>query len=146
MRKSAILAAAFVAACYLTISAGAQPPEKGGKDDKGGPPGKGGPGFPGGPGGFGMKRGKPGEIMPPFLVDQLKMSDEQKKALADLQKDVDAKMDKLLTDDQKKQLKEMQDRGPGGFPGGKGGDPKGPPPGGDKGKGGPGGDKGKGGV
>jgi hypothetical protein len=56
---------------------------------------------------------------------------------------VDAKLDKILTEEQRKQLKEMKDRRPGGgfgFPGGPGGGPGGP---GEKG-GGPG-EKGKGG-
>jgi hypothetical protein len=95
-------------------------------------------GGPGGPGGrFGFP--KPGQILPDFMQDQLKLTDDQKKKLADLQKDVDDKLDKLLTDDQRKQLKEMMDRGPGGRrgPGGPGGD--GGPGGGRRGPGGPGG-------
>ena len=63
--------------------------------------------------------------MPPFVQDQLRLTDEQKKQVADLQKDVDGKLDKILTAEQKKQLQEMRDRGPGG-PGGFG-PPGGPP-------------------
>ena len=79
----------------------------------------------------------PGQILPPFVQEQLKLTDDQKKQLDALQKDLDAKLDKLLTDDQKKMLKEMRERGPGRpggdrGPGGPGGD-KGPRPGGDKG-------------
>jgi len=59
------------------------------------------------------------------LQDQLKLSAEQKKQLAELQRDVDGRLDKLLTDEQRKQLKEMRDRGPGG-PGGFGGPGRGP--------------------
>ncbi len=55
----------------------------------------------------------PGQILPPFLQEQLKLTDDQKKQLDALQKDLDAKLDKLLTDDQKKMLKEMRERGPG---------------------------------
>lgn len=83
-------------------------------------------GFPkGGPGMMppGMMVGppQPGQVMPPFLRDLLKMSDEQKKQLDELQKDVDAKLGKILNDDQKKLLDDMKKmRGPGGF---------GPPPG-----------------
>ena len=83
----------------------------------------------GGPGGGPMMifRGPPpGEVLPLPLQDQLGLTDEQKKQLADIQKDVDAKLGKLLTDDQNKQLKGLRDGGPGGmmaFPGG-------PPPGG----------------
>jgi hypothetical protein len=91
----------------------------------GGPGGKGpgGPGGPGGkgpgglggkgPGGFGGPP-QPGQIMPVFIQDQLKLSADQKKQLEDLQKDVDGKLGKILTEDQQKQLKEIQDRGPGG--------------------------------
>ena len=68
----------------------------------------------------------PGQILSPFMQEQLKITDEQKKQLDALQKDLDAKLDKLLTDDQKKMLKEMRERCPGR-------------PGGDRG---PGGDKG----
>ncbi len=107
---------------------------------QGGPGGPGGPGSPGGPGGFGPPP-RPGQILPGFIQEALKLTDDQKKELGELQKEVDAKLDKILTDDQKKQLKEMRPpRGPGG-PGGPGGDrgPGGPPPGdrGDRGPGGP---------
>ncbi|SRR6266851_49374 len=95
-------------------------------------PGGGGPGGPGGPGGRGPGGfggpPQPGQIMPSFLQDTLKLTAEQKKQLEELQKDVDAKLGKILTDDQKKQLKEMREGfGPGG-PGGRG--PGGGPPGG----------------
>jgi hypothetical protein len=85
-------------------------PDKGGKG-KGGPDkGKGGPPDRGGRGG----PPQPGQILPEFLQDQLEMTDAQKKELATLQKDVDAKLDKILTKKQKEQLKEMRERGPGG--------------------------------
>jgi Spy/CpxP family protein refolding chaperone len=51
---------------------------------------------------------QPGQIMPGFLQGTLKLTDDQKKQAGELQKDVDAKLDKLLTDEQKKQLKEPQ--------------------------------------
>ena len=86
------------------------------------------PGGPGGrpggrPGGFGGPPA-PGQIMPSFLQETLKLSDEQKKELEALQKEVDAKIEKILNDEQKKQLKEMRERGgrPGGHPGRPGGD------------------------
>jgi hypothetical protein len=125
MRKCALLTFALSAAFFLALTAAAQPPG-GDKGGKGGPGGK----------GFGM-RPRPGQIMPPFLAERLKLTDDQKKAVADLQKDVDAKLDKMLTDEQKAELKKMKEAGPGGFggpggPRGKGGE-KGPPPkGGDK--------------
>jgi hypothetical protein len=88
----------------------------------------GGPG--GGQGGRGRSGpGQPGQILPAFLQDQLNLTDAQKKQVADLQKDVDDKLDKILTAEQKARLKEMRDRGPGGGrgPGGPGGFPGGPP-------------------
>jgi hypothetical protein len=113
----------------------------------GGPPGGGPPGFgpgggpPGGgpPGGFMMGMGRPGDILPRMVQDRLKLTPEQKTALGDLQKEVDAKLDKILSSEQRTQLKELRERGPGGFgppggrgrPGGRGfGGPPPPPPGG----------------
>jgi Spy/CpxP family protein refolding chaperone len=136
--------ALFLGATFAVASLStAQPPEggKGGQPGKGGEGGKGGfgkggfPGQPGGKGGFGggFGRMQPGQIMPVFLQEQLKLTDAQKKDIEALQKDVDAKLDKLLTDEQKKTLKELKDRGPGagfpGFPGGgfPGGKDKGAP-------------------
>ncbi len=104
----------------------------------------GGPGF-GGPGGF-FRQPPPGVILPPQMQDVLRLTEAQKKQLGDLQKDVDARLDKLLTEEQRKQFKAMKDRqggsgGPGRGPGGPGG--FGPPPGGPggpgRGPGGPGG-------
>jgi hypothetical protein len=97
-------------------------------------------GRPGGPGGFGPPQ--PGQIMPRFLQEELKLTDDQKQQVAALQKEVDEKLEKLLTDEQKQQLKELRQRmgrGPGGRrPGGPG---RGGPPGDDgppgRGPGGP---------
>lgn len=81
-----------------------------------GPKGKG--GFKGkGPGGFGPPQ--PGQILPPFLQDMLQMTSDQKQQLDKLQKEVDTKLGKILTDSQQQQLRQMQERGPFG---------KGPPP------------------
>jgi hypothetical protein len=100
---------------------------------RGGPPGFG-PPPGGGPGGFMMGPPRPGEILPQMLQQRLGLSSEQKAELEDLQREVNARLDKILNDDQKKQLKEMRDRGPGGFgpPGagrrpGEGGPPPPPP-------------------
>jgi Spy/CpxP family protein refolding chaperone len=109
MRTGAAVVFALAAALVLAMSASAQPPG-----------GKGGKGFPGGPGGFGM-RAAPGELMPGFIQEQLKLTDDQKKQMADLQKEVDARLDKLLTEEQRTQLKQLKDRGGRGFPGGFGG-------------------------
>jgi hypothetical protein len=98
------------------------------------PPGDRGPDGPppGGPEGrrFGPPP-RPGQILPGFLQEALKLTAGQKKQLDELQKEVDAKLGKILTDEQRTQLKEMRPgRGPGGpsGPGGPGG-PDGPPPG-----------------
>jgi spore coat protein CotH len=102
----------------------------------------------GGPGGgLFMRMPNPGEVLPGPIQEMLRLTGAQRKELEALQKEVDAKLDKMLTDDQRKQLKEMRERGPGapGGPGGPmmipfgpggaggpppGGFPGGPPPGG----------------
>jgi hypothetical protein len=83
-----------------------------------------GPGGPGGP-------PEIGRIMSSSVQDKLKLTADQKQQLDGLQKDADSKVAEILKDEQKKQLKEMQDRmrafagGPPGFgrggPGGFGG-------------------------
>jgi hypothetical protein len=88
-------------------------------NDRGGPPGFGPPG--GGPGGPMMAPPRPGEILPQMFQQRLRLTPEQKTQVDELQKDVDARLARILTDEQKTQLKEMRQRGPGGF---------GPPPGG----------------
>ncbi len=108
-------------------------------DDNGPPPGGPGGRGPGGPGGFGGRGPggppRPAQVLPPFLQERLELTAEQKKQLDALQKEVDAKLDKILTAEQKKQLKEMREgfgpggRGPGGRgPGGPGGRGAGGPP------------------
>ena len=68
----------------------------------------------------------------------LKLTEEQKKSLADLQKQVDADLAKLLTEAQAKEMKNFGPGAGGPFRGGfGGGGPMGGPPGG--GPGGPGG-------
>jgi spore coat protein H len=103
----------------------------GGRGGRGGPGGgPGGPGgFPGGgpPGGFMMRPPQPGEVFPAMLQEALNFTDAQKKQLAGVQKEVDAKLDKILTADQKAQLKQMREGGPGGGFRGPGGGPPPPP-------------------
>jgi hypothetical protein len=97
---------------------------------QGGPGGRGGPGGPGGPRMGGG--GRPGEVLGVMLQQRLRLTPEQRTQVEALQKDVDARLEKILTEEQRAQLKEMRGRGPGG-PGGFGG-PGGPPggrPGGD---------------
>jgi Spy/CpxP family protein refolding chaperone len=88
-------------------------------------PGGGGFGGPGGGGfgGFGGRATPPGTILSTATQDTLKLTADQKKELEVIQKEVDAKLAKLLTADQLKQMKDMATpRGPGG-----GGRPGGPP-------------------
>jgi hypothetical protein len=85
---------------------------------------------PFGPGGAGAMP-EAGRVMTRPVQDKLKLTDDQKTQLDGLQKEASAKVDEILKDDQKKQLKEIQDRmkafaagmqGPGrGGPGGRGG-------------------------
>lgn len=124
----ALAVATFVGALLVVTSfSSAQPPGggKGERKDKG--DFKGEKGGAGGKGGFGPP--PLGQVMPVFVQDQLKLTDTQKKDLEAIQKDVDARIEKLLTEDQKKAYKELKERGPGrgpGGPGGPGGRPGGP--------------------
>jgi hypothetical protein len=93
--------------------------------------GGGGPGGPGGPGGGPGGRGRggppqPGQVLPTNMQDQLNLTDAQKKQIADLQKEIDGRLGKILTAEQKAQMQEMRNRGPGGGRDGPGGG--GPPP------------------
>lgn len=100
MRKLALMASTlFLAAALLSDAATAQPPR-----------GK------GGPGGFGPPM-QPGQILPAFLRERLKLTPEQAKQFDALQKEVDEKLAKILTEAQRAKLKGM--RGPGGGPPGK---------------------------
>jgi hypothetical protein len=88
----------------------------------------------------------PGQLLAVAVQERLKLNEDQKKQLGELQKEVDGGLEKLLEDKQKKQLKEMQERmkgmmagpPPGGGPPG-GGPPGGAAPFGPGGFGGPGG-------
>lgn len=88
-----------------------------------------GPG-PGGPVFFPIPT--PGQVLPAFLQDQLKLTPEQKKQIDNLQKEIDERLDKIMTEEQRKQFKELRDRGPAAFGGPPGGPPiiAGPGPGG----------------
>ena len=79
----------LAAAAMFALTAESQPPE-GGKDkgQRGGQ--RGGPG--GGPGRFEL-----GRVIPPFVKDQLNLTPDQEKQIADLEKDVKAKLSKILT-------------------------------------------------
>lgn len=118
--------------------------EGGGDKGKGGPGDKKKDGFGGdkkGKGDFKDFKGKggppqPGTILSPFLQDSLNLNEDQRKQLADLQKDVDERLSKILTEGQRTQLREMgkgfgapfgEKKGPFGDKKGPFGDKKGPP-------------------
>ena len=117
----------------------------GGEDDFGpgfgfghGPGGPRGPGGPDGPGGFGGRGGRGpggppdiGIVLSPPAMDMLRLTNAQRKKVEALQKLVDAKLEQILTDEQKVHLEELRSRGPGG-PGGPG--RFGPPPDGGPGR------------
>jgi hypothetical protein len=84
-----------------------------------GPPG----GMRGGPPPFGGPP-QPGQLLPSFLQDMLKLTADQKKQLKKLQKNIDGKLGEILTDAQKKQFKEMSGSFGRGGPGGFGGAPQ----------------------
>lgn len=126
MRKIALQGVAFGVLAALVLSANAQPGERdergGGKDaprDRG-PGGKDNPRDKG----PGDKKGPPpfelGKVLPPFVRDQLRLTEEQEKQIQDLEKDVKEKLQKILTEDQQKRLKEMAK----GFKGPKDGPPR----------------------
>ena len=85
------------------------PGPRGQRGPDGPPPGDRPDGPPGGPEGrrFGNPP-RPGTILPSFVQERLQLTDRQKKQLDALQKDVDAKLAKILTSEQKAQLKEMR--------------------------------------
>jgi len=57
---------------------------------------------------------RPGTILSVATQVVLKLTDDQKKELEAIQKDVDAKLEKMLTEEQRRQLGQMRDRGPTG--------------------------------
>jgi hypothetical protein len=103
MVRSLCGAVAFVVGLALAVSpAVSQPP--GGKDGKG-KEGRGGP-----------PRFELGQVFPPPLQAELKLTPEQEKELDAIRKDLKAKLEKLLTDEQKKAVESFRPRGPGGEP------------------------------
>jgi hypothetical protein len=62
---------------------------------------------------FGGPPPQPGEIMPRPLQDALRLSPEQRKKFAELQKEIDRKVQEILTDEQKAQLERMRRIRPG---------------------------------
>lgn len=68
----------------------------------------------GGPGGFGGGRPQPGQILPGFLQQGLGLKPEQQSQVETLQKEVDSKLGKILSDEQQKQRLAARP-GPGGM-------------------------------
>jgi hypothetical protein len=93
---------------FLSLSLSAQP----GGEDKG--KGKKGPPF------------ELGKVLPPFIRDELDLTDDQQKQIAELEKLVRAKLLKILTEEQQKRIQGMAGKGPKG-PEGKDKGPKAPP-------------------
>jgi len=75
------------------------------------------------PGGFGTP---PGTVLSPRIQENLKLTDEQKKKIEELQKEVDGNIQKVLTEAQNKQLKDIKGNAGRGLGGGLGGGPDAP--------------------
>ncbi len=157
MKKSTLVLALALGASTWSLSA----QDQGGSSSAGdpapsqlkAPDGSRGSGVPGRPGGF--------RLLPPRAMKELNLTEAQRKQLADLEKEVKAKVEKILTPEQLEKMKEMRPPlrppGPGMGGPGWGGPPPGgpgmggqrwggPPPGGPRmggpGRGGPGGPQG----
>jgi hypothetical protein len=96
-------------------------------------PGEGASGGSGGPDGqSGGPRGPRGgfHLLPPRAAEQLNLTADQQKQVADLEAEVKAKLEKILTPEQMQKLKQMRpprrQGGPGGGQGGPEGDQGGP--------------------
>jgi hypothetical protein len=63
---------------------------------------------PGNPGAGNSVASQPGKILSPAQQDTLKLSPEQRKRIEQIQKDIDAKLDTLLTEEQKKELQALR--------------------------------------
>ncbi len=59
-----------------------------------------------GPGGFAPPQ--PGEILPRFLQESMNLNDDQRAQIAALQKEFDDRLDKVLTDSQRQQLRQTR--------------------------------------
>lgn len=68
----------------------------------------------GGPDGGGPGMRQEGQVLQERTQRMLNLTAQQRATLADIQRDVDTRLDKLLTPAQKLQLKELQERGPFG--------------------------------
>ena len=150
----ALLFGVLTVAAFTARAMAQEPPD--GPPPHGGPGGpggfRGGPGGPGGPdGGF--------HLFPRFVAEKLELTADQQKQLARLEKETKAKLEKILTPQQRRILEQARPRpgqdgpgapesgrrGPGGARRGPGSGPGGPGDGPGPGRGGPGGPDGPGG-
>ena len=101
MRRFVAFIAFFgiIAIAAVAVRTTAQEAAPGGPGDggPGGPPHRNGSRGHGGPGG-GF------HLLPPFVVERMKLTDDQKKQVAELEKETKAKLDKILTPEQQKTL------------------------------------------
>src|ERR1700677_3591607 len=121
MKKSAIILALALSlsAWYVTAQDQGGGPPPSGERPSGSEAGPGGRG----PGGF--------HLLPPRAKEQLNLTADQQKQVAALEAETKAKLEKILTPEQMKQLQQMrppQRRGGGGDGGGPGADGQGGPP------------------
>ena len=84
------------------------------------------------PAGFGQppggaRPGRLGEVLPAPARDALRLTPDQRKKFDELQKDLDGRVEQLLTEEQRATLRRLREAAPKGPPGG--GFPGGPPPG-----------------
>ena len=63
-----------------------------------------------------MGFGAPGDVLPGRIVDELKLTDEQKARVASLQAKVNQSLEKILDDEQEKEWKTIRERRPMGPP------------------------------
>lgn len=68
----------------------------------------------GGPAGFGPNRGGP-DLIPFFLRDQLELLPEQRKQIDEFQEKLRGRLEKMLSGEQMKKVREISPFGPGGF-------------------------------
>jgi hypothetical protein len=116
MKKSLlILALACSASTGLLCAQDNNPPTDGAR-----PPGReGGPGSDRvGPGGAGPRGGF--HLLPPRALEQLNLTADQQKQVTELETELKAKLEKILTAEQLQQLKQMRGPRPGGRDGGPG--------------------------
>lgn len=137
MKTTAIAVALALAVTTLGAlgqdAGGPPPPPPAGEGPAGGGPGMRG----GGQGGF--------HLLPPHVVEQLNLTEDQQKQVTDLETEVKAKLEKILTAEQQEQFKQMRPPPPRGMGGMGGGPGAGGPGGGRTGAGKGGGGKGTGG-